>query len=399
MYLVRHTKLNCLRIVKCISKGAVFYEQGAAEAKLLLSLKHPGIPILYDYLEDDHHVYIVEEYVRGQSLTEYLLYHKISQEQLRIIAIKLCEILRYLREQGSVPVLYKDMKPEHVILNGEDVRLIDFGIATEEDQMNKMEIYGTPGFSAPELADSIATEKSDIYSLAKTLGYIVEQSQIKSKGISRLIHLGTQEVPNDRPDLDEFYEAWKNLPEKRLVHGGISKTIAVVGNDYGVGCTHIAISLAVFLRDYGYEAYYRNPDVRKAVLENIQRNASVFREKDSLIYHNKFYGVRSLGSTVEKEKPPDGIYVQDCGTDLDQAEEADWIVLVLGSSLWKDQRIPEWKDNNISIICNPGNRGAGLKIARVTGCKVYGFPLDKDPFSMTTEKRKVLEKIRKEVWN
>ena len=398
VYLVRHTKLNCLRIIKCIPKEAVFYEYGEAEAKLLLRLKHPGIPTVYDLKEDQEYLYIVEEYIRGQSLAEYLLDHKISKEQLRMIAIKLCDVLCYLRDCGPVPILYRDMKPEHVILEGDEVRLIDFGIAKGDDGQREEMICGTQGYMAPELAYSKATEKSDVYSLAKTLEYAWEKSGMNSRRITRLIHQATRECPDERPNLDAFCEAWKQLPEKQKVYGGISKVIAVVGSDRGVGCTHIAISLAVFLRAEGIETYYHNPHEEEDVLENMKRNAHVFREKDSIIYHNKFYGLRTLGETVEQRKPPEGVYVQDCGLDWERAEDADWIVFVLGSSPWKDQRVPEWNSNHVSILCNPASRGTGLKLARANGCRLYGFPLDDDPFLVTTAKKKVLERIRKEVW-
>jgi len=393
--LVKHTKLNCLRIVKCISKEAVCYLQGEAEAKLLLHLRHPGIPTLYDYKEDDQRVYIVEEYMEGQSLMEYLLHHKISQEQCRDYAIQLCDILEYLHSDGPIPILYLDMKPEHIMIQGDVVRLVDFGIAVRGDAPGGG-CYGTLEYAPPELKRGSPTEASDLYSLAKTLEYAVRKSGIQNPRIQAILHMVLQENPKERLSLREWRQKWMELEERKLVHGGISKTVAIVGNDHGVGCTHIAISLTVYLRKQGETAYYENPKVQEDVLENIKRNASVYREKDGIIYHNGFYGFRTTGPGVISEKPPEGIRIWDCGTDLEMAKEADCLIYVFSGSLWKDQRVPKVQ-GDWGILCNFGCRGTGQRYARAVWKKVYGFPLDEDPFAITTEKNKIFSKIRKEV--
>ena len=45
------------------------------EMELLKALKHPGLPDIYDYFEEDRHGFLVMEYVEGVTLKEYLGQH------------------------------------------------------------------------------------------------------------------------------------------------------------------------------------------------------------------------------------------------------------------------------------------------------------------------------------
>lgn len=101
------------------------------EADLLKDLKHPGIPLIYDIDEDDTTLYIVEEYIPGESLDRMMVHpENISQELILKIGFELCDILDYLHHTAPYPILYQDLKPEHIIVCGNQVKLIDFGIAS-----------------------------------------------------------------------------------------------------------------------------------------------------------------------------------------------------------------------------------------------------------------------------
>lgn len=53
-----------------------------SEAQILKSVQHPGIPTIYDFEEDESFYYLVEEYIQGDSLEEFLLHQQsISQNQ------------------------------------------------------------------------------------------------------------------------------------------------------------------------------------------------------------------------------------------------------------------------------------------------------------------------------
>ena len=98
-----------------------------------MSLCHPGIPRVYDMEEDMDNYYLVEEYIPGESLEAYLSQQQsISQNLFFTFCEQLCDIFDYLHTQSKVPILYPDLKPEHLILCGSQLKLIDFGIAPNE---------------------------------------------------------------------------------------------------------------------------------------------------------------------------------------------------------------------------------------------------------------------------
>ena len=152
VYLAEHMKLNQYRAIKCIPKTQTRNASHELEVSLLKNLRHPGIPMIYDVEEDEEYFYIIEEFVRGESLSAFVQSHdNISQETIISVGIQLCEVLAYLHGQKPKPVLYLDLKPEHIILCGNQLKLIDFGIAAIlQKEGNPFHSCGTRGFAAPE---------------------------------------------------------------------------------------------------------------------------------------------------------------------------------------------------------------------------------------------------------
>ena len=74
---------------------------------------------------------MIEEYIQGESLETFVSHQKsISEELIVKLGIQLCDIFTYLHHLSPYPILYQDLKPEHIILCGDQVKLLDFGIAS-----------------------------------------------------------------------------------------------------------------------------------------------------------------------------------------------------------------------------------------------------------------------------
>lgn len=134
------------------------YEIGA-------NLIHPHIVNIFTY-ETNTPVGegIVMEYIDGTLLNDFLATNPSAQTRKRIVA-QLLDVVRYLHIKG---VLHNDLKPENIIIsnNGENVKLIDFGLSdTDALYLNKT-LGCTPAYASPELlAQSDIDIRSDIYSL------------------------------------------------------------------------------------------------------------------------------------------------------------------------------------------------------------------------------------------
>lgn len=138
------------------------------EMELLKALRHPGLPDIYDYFEEDAHGFLVMEYVEGVTLKEYLEQQgKPELTQAVSWMAEILDILGYLHEQHPA-VVYRDLKPENLIIQEDGhLKLIDLGGAffrchnQSEDRVS----VGTPGYSAPELWNGIHADVAcDIFS-------------------------------------------------------------------------------------------------------------------------------------------------------------------------------------------------------------------------------------------
>lgn len=164
LYLAKDMELGTLWAVKEVPS------QKKREAKLLLQLKHPGLPGMVDYAEGEGVCYLVMEYIRGRSLGAYLKEGRtFSPEEVIRTGRAAAEILRYLHSRRP-PVYYGDLKPENLMLSGDgNLYLVDLGSAVFGYESFGRGNQGTPGFAAPEQYEGKVGKASDVYNLGKTM--------------------------------------------------------------------------------------------------------------------------------------------------------------------------------------------------------------------------------------
>ena len=247
--LVKTIDTGDLYVIKGIRKDPATPEHFFLEASLLQDLNHPGIPILHETQEDASFFYIVEEYIYGDSLDQYLLYHQhISQDTFLQFAMQLCNIMEYLHTRNPNPILYLDLKPEHIIVCGNQLKLIDFGIAKIlTSSGNDFQNFGTKKYAAPEQRHGGAVdERTDIYAVGKILSYMLLFLPIKSRIacfplIARTLCYDKKRRITSISRLQNRLQRiqQKNKKEKKNKKH-LLKRIAVVGSEAGVGCTHVA---------------------------------------------------------------------------------------------------------------------------------------------------------------
>ena len=178
VYLAKSRSVGNLWAIKRILKkeGADF--DFLAEPNILKKLSHPALPRIVDIFEDEKAVYIVEDYIAGQSLDKQLQVRRSFDEATVIEWSKqLCRVLMYLHHQTPNPIIYRDMKPANIIADSDNVvRLIDFGIAREykTESGSDTSYAGTRGYAAPEQYGVSQTDaRTDIYSLGVTMYHLL----------------------------------------------------------------------------------------------------------------------------------------------------------------------------------------------------------------------------------
>ncbi|BAY08341.1 CHASE2 domain-containing serine/threonine-protein kinase [Calothrix sp. NIES-2098] len=139
------------------------------EAEILGILgKHPQIPHLIAFFEENQQFYLVQEFISGYSLTDEITPGK-RFKQAEVIAI-LKEILQVLVFIHSYGVIHRDLKPSNLIRRKADghIVLIDFGAVKQvqpQEQETQTIAIGTPGYAPSEQMSGQPTLNSDIYAL------------------------------------------------------------------------------------------------------------------------------------------------------------------------------------------------------------------------------------------
>ncbi len=154
------------------------------EAKLSSSLEHPNTITIHDYGEWQGALYLVMEYVRGQSLRKVIRREGRMDPKRAVKIVR--QILSSLHEAHARGIIHRDMKPANIMLFnrvGEEdvVKVLDFGIAkfvsnddegdansnaAKEDLTVAGRIVGTPRYMSPEqVRGSGISAQSDLYSL------------------------------------------------------------------------------------------------------------------------------------------------------------------------------------------------------------------------------------------
>lgn len=136
VYLVRHKKLDVLRTAKFVRKDTGGYMRILREADFLKILRHSGIPLIYDIAEDKDSICIIEEFISGKSLTEYVAEHRmLTAAQITDFVLQICDILEYLHSQGSKGMVHLDLKPDNILITDTgSVKLIDFDNAVRMEK-------------------------------------------------------------------------------------------------------------------------------------------------------------------------------------------------------------------------------------------------------------------------
>ncbi len=167
------------------------------EIKIMKKINHFNITKLYSVIETKYIIYLVQEYVQGKELNDYLYPKgKFSEIEACKFFHQIISGLSYLHHCG---IVHRDFKPENILLTNDDkiLKIIDFGLGNtyEKGQLLKTGC-GSPCYIPPEMI--------------KEMGYNGEETDIWSAGIILYLMLcGT--LP--------FYEEDNQLLYQKIIKG------------------------------------------------------------------------------------------------------------------------------------------------------------------------------------
>ncbi len=177
------------------------------EAAMLATLRHPGIPQVFDFFTLDDISYLVLEFIEGEDLERLLgrSEEPIPEPTLIDWALQILDVLTYLHSHEPEPIVFRDLKPSNVMLrpNG-SICLIDFGIARVFQPLHRGTMIGTEGYAPPEQYRGIAEPRGDLYALGATLYHLATRIDPRLEPPFSL----TERPPRSlNPSLSEGFEA------------------------------------------------------------------------------------------------------------------------------------------------------------------------------------------------
>ena len=209
IFLVQHQDTNKIYVKKTLNIYNIDIYKELSQ--------HPicGIPQIIDYFELDNQLFIIENYISGQSLDEILNLGTLTLTNVIHYTLELCDILIKLHNMQP-PIVHRDIKPSNIIITEHNhVFLLDFNAAKHFSSSSERDtvLLGTKGYAAPEqYGFGSSTPKTDIYAMGMLLKELTSLLPNIPNYLMKIINKCIQIDPNDRYDsVMELRHALENL--------------------------------------------------------------------------------------------------------------------------------------------------------------------------------------------
>jgi parallel beta-helix repeat protein len=186
LYQAADQREKCIVALKqSLAHDEHFRKAFARESRLLARLKHPTLPEVKDFFDNESGQYLVMQFIPGEDLGTLLEREgKRFQTAGALVWIlrwadQILDALIYLHSQKP-PVIHRDIKPHNLKLTARgEIKLLDFGLAKGSvDQTHFATVHSVRGYTqqyAPlEQIQGVGTDpSSDLYALAATLYHLL----------------------------------------------------------------------------------------------------------------------------------------------------------------------------------------------------------------------------------
>ena len=180
------------------------------------NLDHENIVKILDKGEDSDGLYYTMEYVDGRSLSDCIKNGELRNEKLiKSVVKQLCSALSYVHKKQ---IVHRDLKPDNIMITyrGDNVKILDFGIAYTDSYDDNLVKVGTPKYAAPEQngKGNLVDQRADIYAVGLILLEMAtgslqdrEAQTVKNPNFKLVITKATKQDPQDRyHDCEELME-------------------------------------------------------------------------------------------------------------------------------------------------------------------------------------------------
>ncbi|MGA8264845.1 MAG: protein kinase [Ignavibacteriaceae bacterium] len=206
VYKAKDLKLDRIVAIKFLPPHLASSEENKIrfmqEAKAAASLSHPNIMSIYEIDEFEDSVFMVMEYVEGQTLKAYISNLKSGSGIPFMKAAEwMSTIASGLKAAHDKEIIHRDIKSENIMITpDEQLKIMDFGIAKLKGSSGLTKVgtsLGTLSYMSPEQAQGINSDhRSDIWSLGVVFYEMLTGETIfKAEHEAALLYLIVNEEP------------------------------------------------------------------------------------------------------------------------------------------------------------------------------------------------------------
>lgn len=226
VYRAQHIKLAKIVAVKVLAGNMAAVEEYVLrferEAQLAARLEHPNIVRIYDYGTDGEVIYLVMQFVSGESLAARMKRDKkLPILEAMHITREIAKGLDIAHEKGLV---HRDIKPDNILISKRnEIMITDFGLVkleTEQDSPDQSpietvdssvtaeltiggSILGTPYYMSPEQCQGLPDidARADLYSLGLIL-YGLLTGQVPAEGKNAMMIMQNRLLYDPTPPIN-----------------------------------------------------------------------------------------------------------------------------------------------------------------------------------------------------
>ncbi len=184
----------------------------AHEYHLLRGIRHPGIPLITEYLQEGEERILVYEDFTGATLFSLGLAERIQGNDGAIgeILLQLIDTIKFLHNREK-PIINGGIHPQSVLMKDDgQIMLIEFGFALEGDSPAdrfNFRIHGANRYSSPEqLAGQPPTKYDDIYSIG-AIAYLLATRKELDYSMDRKDCRACERITHHKPDFNRGLES------------------------------------------------------------------------------------------------------------------------------------------------------------------------------------------------
>jgi len=301
VYLAEHIALGRKEAIKILKASLAidktFVSRFRREARAVNRLRHPNIIAVYDFGQlNDNRFYLSMEYAHGESVYRALKATGFfdAGRALHVLG-QLAYAVHHAHSRG---VVHRDLKPDNLILVGEDetLKVLDFGVAkivaSDHDESmalsNTNLVWGSPRYMSPERVRGVGDDpRSDIYAIG-VIGFELLVGAPPFEGTSDEViraHL------KQKPEAPSVWRPELNIPPE--LDAVVLKCMAKKPEDRFQTAADV---FAALNKVPGYPS--PKPEARRRYVPVPRRPVSLEETQESVVYSNLRGALRQVAEAL-----------------------------------------------------------------------------------------------------